>query len=90
MTVGELITELNKYPQDTKVFVFDWRKNLGDDCGDGSSAGIYQLNLDYENLDKEEVDYLKETYDEDFKPWLGISFENSDYTDDGTCLLIEE
>lgn len=41
MKKEELIEKLQKLPDNIEVCVFDWRKNVNDDCGDGSGVGIY-------------------------------------------------
>lgn len=91
MTVKNLIKELEKMPQDVNVNIFDWRKNLHDDWGDGSSEGIYSnFDIHYHELSKDEAKYYKDIHGVDFTPWVGIEFENSDYDDEGRCLLTEE
>jgi len=77
MNVSDLIAELSKLPQDTKVYVFDWRKNISEDSGDGSSAGIYS---------EFEVSLipLSELTEESKEPIVVVSFSNDDYNEDGT------
>lgn len=87
MTVNELIEKLKAFPGDIPVNIYDWKKNMGDDIGDGSSAGIYpDFEVSEMNLSDDEKEFIKESQDRDFKPWVAISFENSDYDDDGQLM----
>lgn len=71
MTVGTLIKALEKYPKDLKINIFDWKQNLHNDWGEGSSAGIY---TEFE---------IEEFFTESKTPWLSLSFSNDDYTEEG-------
>jgi len=51
-------------------------KNLGDDMGDGSSAGIYK--------DFEIEHYTEQEVKDGAIPFSAIVFENEDYDDNGT------
>lgn len=85
MKVEKLIEELQKLPKGTNVAIYDWRRNLHEDSGDGSHAGIYpEFDVSLQKLEGDEAAYYKERHDKDFKPWISISFENEDYNDDGT------
>ncbi len=91
MTVKDLIKQLEKMPQDVNVNIFDWRKNLANDWGNGSSEGIYtEFEINYENLTEDELEYYEQSNDRKFVPWVSITFHSDDYSDDGKCLLIEE
>lgn len=75
MKKEKLIEELQKIPDGIEVCVFDWRKNLNNDCGDGSSVGIYP-------------DFKVELMVDDFipkggAPWVGLNVENDDYDENG-------
>lgn len=87
MKIEELIKQMNelqqKYPG-IDVSVFDWRKNLGDDSGDGSCEGIYsEFNVSVVELKGEEAEFYKEQHGQEFTPWIAIDFSNEDYNDDG-------
>jgi len=76
-----LIAALQALPDGVEVCVFDWRKELHNDPGDGSGckAGIYP-------------DFQIEMAGEDFKAegspdFALLGFDNDDYDDDG-CLLV--
>lgn len=83
MKVSELIKALQEYPQDIEVKIFDWRKNLNDMDEDGSSEGIYDFNVNMEVLSDDEKEYYKDFHDRDFKPFLELSFNSDDYSDEG-------
>lgn len=90
MRVKDLIKELEKMPQEANVNLFDWRKNLSDDIGDGSSEGVYsRFDIHYEELSEDEMEYYKDVNDREYIPWVAISFENDDYNDEGVCLLTD-
>lgn len=88
MKVQELIKKLQEFPQDTEVRIFDWRKNLYDDNGDGTASysGIYSFDVSMDKLSVDELEYYKEMNEKDYKPWVQLSFENEDYSDDGDKL----
>lgn len=83
MKVSELIKKLQEFPQDMDVKIFDWRKNLSEDYGDGSSAGIYDIEVSVEDLSEDEIKYLEEVHGRKFKPFVQLSFESDDYSDEG-------
>ena len=90
MLVENLLEHLQKIPKGTNVCIYDWRKNLGDDIGEGSSEGIYaDFEISMVNLEAEEAEFFKEQHDKEFTPWLAISFENVDYNDDGKYLVAD-
>lgn len=89
MLVEELIQKLQSFPAGTKVCVYDYRKNLGDDIGDGSSAGIYSdFDVELHKLEPDELEYYKEQNDKNWVNWIAIAFANEDYDDDGNNLLV--
>jgi hypothetical protein len=72
----QLIEELQKLPEGIEVCVFDWRMNLHDDSGDGSSAGIYSdFNI---------AVYGEDEIVEDTIPFATLEINNDDYNNDGT------
>ena len=80
----EELTELQKTHPNISVNLFDWRKNLGDDNGDGSSEGVHgDFEISVMKLEGEEAEFYKEQNDKDFSAWVALSFENEDYNDDG-------
>lgn len=83
MKVSDLIKKLQEFPQDLEVKIFDWRKNLNEDWGDGNSAGIYDIEVSMDNYTEDEKEYYKERYDNEFIPWVQLSFESDDYSDEG-------
>lgn len=85
MNVAKLIKKLEEFPRDAEVRIFDWRKNLNEESGDGSgnSAGVYQFEVSMEILSDDEKEYYKEMHDQDYKSWVQLSFESDDYNDDG-------
>lgn len=88
MKVKELISELEKQPQDLEVFIFDWRKNLHDGFGDSTSSGVYNFEIEHLQIeDKGEQEFYEEKYDKPFVPWVALAFKSDDYTDDGECLI---
>ena len=88
MLIEDLIKELEKFPKGTQVCLFDWRKNLHDDYGDGGNSGIYEdFSLSLEKLEGDELEFYKEQNDKEFIPWISITFDSDDYNDEGECLL---
>ena len=83
MKVSELIKKLQEFPQELDIKIFDWRKNLNEDFGDGSSAGIYDFEVTIEDLSEDEIKYLEELHDRKFKPFVQLVFESEDYSDEG-------
>lgn len=85
MLVEKLIKELKKLPKGTDVCLYDWRKNLNNDVGDGSSAGIHpEFDIELQKLEGDELNYYEERHERKFVPWIAITFDNDDYNDDGT------
>lgn len=76
MKKEKLIEELQKLPDGIEICVFDWRKNLNNDCGDGSSIGIYP-DFEIELMDKSQIK-------KGSSPFATINIENDDYEEDGT------
>ena len=75
-----LIEELQKLPDGIEVCVFDHRKCMHDDSGDGSSEGVHpEFNVEVISIEPEEVEHYKEHHGKDFIPWAALSFENDDY-----------
>lgn len=79
MKKEELIKQIQeKVPNGAEVVVFDWRKNLSEDWGEGSSAGIYK-EFDVEVHTAEEIK-------DGCIPFASITFNSDDYTDQGEKL----
>ncbi len=84
MTTQELIAELSQYPPETPCNIMDYRKNLGDDDGSGSFAGIYShISVEYHHLEKDEREFYEEQNNRPYVPWVSISFANEDFDDNG-------
>lgn len=80
MTKEELIKKIqDNIPDGAEVVIFDWRKNLGDDVGDGSSAGIYK-DFDIEHFTEKEIE-------DGCIPFSALVFNNDDYSDEGELLV---
>lgn len=76
MKKEDLIKKIQEtVPDGGEVVIFDFRKNLGDDMGDGSSAGIYK--------DFEIEHYTEQEVKDGAIPFSAIVFENEDYNDNG-------
>ena len=87
-TLIEKLNELQKTHPNVNVSLLDWRKNLGDDVGDGSSVGVYdEFDFEIIKLDGEEAKFYEEQNDKQFVSWLAISFENDDYNEDGVLIV---
>ena len=81
MIKEKLIEALQKLPDGINVNLFDHRKCMHDDCGDGSHEGIYP-EFEIEVIKIEEKDGLelyKERHGVPFRPWAALSFVNDDY-----------
>jgi hypothetical protein len=88
MKKEKLIEQLQMLPDGVEVILFDWRKNLSEDSGDGSSAGIYpEFDVELHQLEPDEAEFYKEQHDEDFKPFAALGFGNDDYDDDGRLII---
>ena len=80
MLKEELIKQIQeKIPDGTEVVIFDHRKNLNDDIGDGSGVGIYK-NFEVAHFTKQEIA-------DGSIPFAALIFENNDYTDDGESTI---
>lgn len=79
MKKSELINQLNAINGDPEVCVFDWRKNLAHDDGDGTGVGV-EPNFKIEMMSQDDVT-------DDSKPFIALSFENDDYDDNGELVL---
>jgi hypothetical protein len=79
MKKEELLKKINEIiPDNAEVVIFDHRKNLNDDCGDGSSAGIYK-DFDVENYTPEEIE-------DGCIPFSALIFNNDDYDEDAVSV----
>lgn len=79
MKKEELIEKLQELvPDGAEVVILDHRKNLNDDIGDGSSAGIYK-DFNVEHFTKEEVE-------DGCIPFSCLVFDNEDYPDFNTVI----
>lgn len=87
MTAQELIKKLQEYHPDTQVKVFDWRKCLHNDTGDGSGFGVYDFDLDMQVLEDDEKDYYKKEHGLEHEPFIQIVFDNDDYTEEGEHVI---
>lgn len=81
MNVQELIDKLKEFDPNLPVRLFDHRKCMHFDSGDGSYAGVYdEMEISIYDIEGEdERAFFKEQHGTDYKPWLAISFENDDY-----------
>lgn len=83
------LVEIQAQHPGINVAIFDHRKNLGDDCGDGSHAGIYQVSepIVMDITETDEREFYKEQHDgNDFTPWLALFFDNEDYDLNGVLV----
>jgi hypothetical protein len=85
---SELIQKLESMPGDPEVALFDWRKNVLDDLGVGSSSGIYP-DFDIELMaDTEEREGIS-AEDRAKAPWIAFVYTNESFDDEfssaGTC-----
>ena len=76
MKKEKLIEELQKLPNGIEICVFDWRKNLNNDCGEGSGIGIYP-DFKIELMDKSQVK-------KGSKIFATLNIKNDDYNEDGS------
>ena len=83
MKVSELIKKLQEFPQELEVRIFDWRKNLSEDLGDGSYAGIYDIDVSMDELTQDEKECYKEFHNKEFIPFVQLTFESDDYSEEG-------
>lgn len=78
MKKEDLIKKLELIPDGIEVCLFDYELNLSDDCGNGSTKGIYDT-FDVEIIDldsEEEKEFYEETNDKKFVSWAALSFKN--------------
>lgn len=74
MKKEELIKKIQEIvPDGAEVVIFDHRKNLNDDVGDGSSVGIYQ--------DFEVEHYTEEEIKDGCIPFSALVFDNEEFED---------
>ena len=73
MKKEDLIAALEKLPNGIEVCILDWKRNVKEDWGDGSGAGIYK------SFEVEEVGADERT--EDSIPFAVLSFDN-EYIED--------
>jgi len=73
MKKEKLIEELQKLPDNTEVCLFDYKKNMDNDAGDGSSSGIYP-DFEVTMLTLEDVAKGHDLF-------AILSFDNDDYDD---------
>jgi hypothetical protein len=80
MKKEKLIEELEKLPDGIEVCIFDYRKNLANDIGDGSSEGVYSdFEISVESLEGEEAEWYREQHNEEFIPWASLCFDNFEF-----------
>jgi hypothetical protein len=94
MKIEEFIEHLKEIKKDfpgINVNIQDWRKNLGDDHGDGSSEGIYPTKQpEVVLLDKFSAAHYLERNGKPWQPWVALTFDNEDYDDLGINLHEED
>lgn len=87
MKKEKLIEQLQKLPGGIEVCIYDWRKNFGDDDGDGSGTGVYdKFDIAIVSLEPDEAEYFADRHEREFVPWAAMGFNNEDYNDDGILL----
>lgn len=86
MIKSELIKKLNEIQGDPEVKIYDHRKLLHHASDEPTNEGLYgdfdvhQLNDD---LSDDEIKYTEEMHEFTPVPFIVLSFDNDDYTDDG-------
>lgn len=86
MKKAELLQKLSQYPDDMDVKLYDHRMLLHHASDEPTKEGLYsdfevhQLNDD---LGLDEIKYTEEVHGFTPKPFIVLSFDNDDYTDDG-------
>jgi len=75
MKVIDLKKALADLPDDMEIAIFDHVRNVKEDSGDGSTAGIYP-NFEVEVISESDLPEPEDDEDEPMKPWLALSFEN--------------
>lgn len=90
MTKREVINALEASPlsDDAPVKIYDHRKNLTSDHGEGSSDGIYDFEVGAlnDNLTDEEIEEIRDEYGIESIPFIVLVFDNPDIED----ILAEE
>lgn len=87
MKKEDLIKKLQELPDGIEVCLFDWRKNLGDDHGDGSYEGIVSdFEVEHQKLDKDDAEHWEIANGKKYISWASLSFNNDDYNDSGSKL----
>jgi len=76
MKVEQIIEELQKLPAGIEVCIFDWRRNLSDDNGEGSGEGIHP-EFSISMVTEEEIVQSSPLF-------AVMTFNNDDYEDDGS------
>ena len=80
MKKEDLIKKIQEeIPDGSDVVIFDHRKNLNDDIGDGSSAGIYP--------DFEIHHFTEQEIEDGCIPYSALIFDNEDYNDNGALIV---
>jgi hypothetical protein len=74
-----LIKALQKLPKGAEVCIYDWRKNLHNDTGDGSGVGVYP---DFEI----EISGMEDAMTDGIEPFAVMTIYNDDYDDNGMKL----
>jgi hypothetical protein len=70
MLKDELIARLQQIPGNPEVCIFDIKRNLADDTGEGSSAGLYP------NIEISVHDRATSRVGDECGPWIGLGFDN--------------
>lgn len=88
MKKEKLISKLQALPDGIEVCIFDWKKSLHHDSGDGSSEGVHpEFEVELHELTPDEAEYYQEREGKPFKPFATLTFENDDYDDAGNQLI---
>ena len=75
MLVKDLIQSLQIFEPEMTVAISDWKQNLAEDWGEGTSAGNYG-KFDIVLMGKDSIP-------EGNKPWVALQFSNDFLNDDG-------
>lgn len=82
----DLIAQLQQYPPDMDVAIFDWKKNSEFDEDGGTPDGIYpDIQIGQVTATEDDIDLRTEEIVTGFKPWIALGFANEDYADDRKC-----
>lgn len=68
MKAKDLIAKLEVFDPEMEVCLYDHKTNVNEDCGDGSSAGIYS--------EFEVLQIPDDMIPEGGKPWIMLAFDN--------------